>query len=117
MIVDTAGLFPEAEGLIMECSAIPSERSNRGTVFWDFEGKTKLYGVEATYRESFPIWLSGALFKALGFKEVTPGRYDVEPTMAIGQKFKCDIVHETIKDKPYARMKNMIPVDNNSIPF
>lgn len=116
MIVDTAGLFPESKGLTMECSSIPTERINRGTVFWDFEGKTELAGAEATYRESFPIWLAGALFKALGFKEVSPGRYDVEPTLAIGRKFKCDIVHETIKDKPYARMKNMVSNDD-SIPF
>ena len=126
MIVDTSNLFPAGTGYIMECSQIPSERVNRGTTFWDFEGKTEIEGVEASYRESFPIWLAGDLFKALQFKEVTPGRYDVEPTMAIGRKFKCDIVHVTIKDKPYARMKNMVPVpmteaemkrDEDGIPF
>jgi hypothetical protein len=116
MIVDTAGLFPESKGLIMECSGIPAERLTRGTVFWDFDFTTQIEGDSVPYRESVPIWLAGPVFKALGFKEVTPGRYDVEPTMAIGRKFKCDIVHETIKDKPYARMKNMVPIQGGLKP-
>jgi hypothetical protein len=110
MIVDTAELFPEGKGYVMECSEIPIERSTRGTVFWDFIGKTEIEGMETSYKESFPIWLAGALFAALGFKEVGPGRYDVEPTLALGRKFTCDIVHEKIKDKPYARIKNAKPV-------
>jgi len=122
MIVDTAGLFPEGKGFTMECSGIPTERLTRGTTFWDFTFETELDGVPASYRESIPIWLSGPIFKALGFKEVGPGRYDVEPTQAPGRKFTCDIVHEVVKDKPYARMKNMAPIAEGSskdddIPF
>lgn len=115
MIVDTAGLFPEGKGFIMECSGVPSERLTRGTVFWDFDFYTKVEEVDTPYRESVPIWLAGPVFKALGFKEVTPGRFDVEPTQAVGRKFKCDIVHEVVKDKPYARMKNMIPIDTSGL--
>lgn len=122
MIVDTAGLFPEGKGFVMECSGIPAERLTRGTVFWDFDFVTELEGVKMPYRESIPIWLTGPVFKALGFKEVGPGRFDVEPTEAPGRKFKCDIVHEMVKDKPYARMKNMTPIAEGSsqddqIPF
>lgn len=122
MIVDTAGLFPEGKDLVMVCSGIPAERLTRGTVFWDFEFETELEGAPASYRESVPIWLAGPLFKALGFKEVGPGRYDVEPTLAPGRKLKCDIVHEVVKDKPYARMKNMVAIAEGSsqddqIPF
>ncbi len=104
----------------MECADIPIERSSKGYIFWDFAGTTKIGAEEVTYRESFPIWLVGPLFKALGFKEVSPGKFDVEPTEALGRKFKCDIVHEEINGKPYARMKNMIPIINEEeadIPF
>lgn len=111
MIVDTAGLFPATKGIILTCVGIPSNRLTRGTVFWDFDFVGKLEGVETPYRESVPIWLAGPVFKALGFPEVTPGRFDVEATKAVDRKFKCDIVHEVVKDKPYARMKNMVPVD------
>jgi hypothetical protein len=122
MIVDTVGLFQEGKGFVMECSEIPSERLTRGTVFWDFAFTTELEGEPATYRESIPVWLTGPIFKALGFKEVTVGRFDVEPTQAIGRKLKCDILHEIVKDKPYARMKNMVPIAEGSskadeIPF
>jgi hypothetical protein len=122
MIVDTAGLFPEGKGFVMTCSGIPAERVTRGTVFWDFEFATELEGSPASYRESVPIWLAGPVFKALGFKEVGPGRYDVEPTQAPTRKLKCDIVHEVVKDKPYARMKNMVAIAEGSsqddqIPF
>ena len=122
MIVDTAGLFPEGKGFVMECTGIPAERLTRGTVFWDFEFTTELEGAPASYRESVPIWLAGPVFKALGFKEVGPGRYDVEPTQAPSRKLKCDIVHEVVKEKPYARMKNMVAIAegssrNDSIPF
>lgn len=110
MIVDTSNLFPEGKGYVMECAEVITERTSRGTVFWDFVGRTELEGIETYYRESFPIWLAGALFSALGFHEVTPGRYDVEPTLSLGRKFVCDIVHEKIKGKPYARIKNARPV-------
>lgn len=110
MIVDTAGVFPEKKGLVMECVSVPSERLTRGTVFWDFDFVTSVDGIDTPYRESVPIWLAGSVFKALGFKELTPGRFEVEPTEAVGRKFKCDLVHETIKDKVYARMKNMTPI-------
>ncbi len=110
MIVDTAGLFPEGKGYVMECSGIPAERVTRGTVFWDFDFTTEVEGVETPYRESVPIWLTGPVFRALSFKEISPGRFDVEPTLAIGRRLRCDIVHETIKDKAYARMKNMVPI-------
>jgi hypothetical protein len=122
MIVDTAGLFPEGKDYVMECTEVPMERVTRGTVFWDFTGKTEIDGNEAFYKESFPIWLAGTLFNALGFKEVSPGRYDVQPTMALQRRFKCDVVHEKIKDKAYARIKNAVPLGDNvdkgeGIPF
>jgi len=117
MIVDTAGLFPEGKGYIMECVGVPAERLTRGTVFWDFDFATELDGAQTPYRESVPIWLAGPVFKALGFKEVGPGRFEVEPTEAPGRKFKCDVVHEVVKDKPYARMKNLAPLEDDSIPF
>ena len=128
MIVDTAGLFPEGKGYVMECTAVPEEVVRNGYTFWEFNGTTDVEGVKSSYKESFPIWLSGPLFKDLGFVEVTPGRYDVEPTEALGRRFTCDIVHELVKEKPYARMKNMKPAtfknkdvqkaaDEESIPF
>lgn len=122
MIVDTAGLFPEGKDFVMVCSGVPTERNTRGTIFWDFDFATELDGEQTSYRESVPIWLAGPVFKALGFKEVGPGRFDVEPTQAPGRKFKCDIVHEVVKDKPYARMKNMVLIadgssQGDSIPF
>lgn len=115
MIVDTAGLFPESKGIVLTCTGVPSERLTRGTVFWDFDFTTDLAGVETPYRESVPIWLAGPIFKALGFKEVSPGRFDVDPPSAVNRRFKCDIVHETIKDKAYSRIKNTAPDDG--IPF
>jgi hypothetical protein len=121
VIVNTAGLFPAGKGFVMECAGIPTERVARGTVFWDFDFTTLLEDEETTYRESVPIWLAGPVFKALGFKEVSPGRFDVEPTQAPGRKFTCDIVHEVVKDKPYARMRNMVPMGQDAskddIPF
>lgn len=122
MIIDTAGLFPEGKGFVMVCSGIPEERLTRGTTFWDFTFETEVEGVPSSYSESTPIWLAGPVFKALGFKEVGPGRFDVEPTQAPGRKFTCDIVHEVVKDRPYARMKNMVSIAEGSskddeIPF
>ena len=128
MIVDTAGCFPEGKGYIMECSAVLEEVVRKGTTFWQFNGTTDLDGVKSAYNEAFPIWLAGPLFAALGFKEVSPGKYDVEPTNALGRKFKCDIVHEKVNDKVYARIKNAVPLqfknkdvqkaaDEESIPF
>lgn len=122
MIVDTAGLFPETKGIVLVCNSIPSERVTKGTVFWNFAFTAEIEGGTTTYTESVPLWLTGPVFRALQFKEVTAGRYDVDPPSAVGRKIKCDIVHEIVKDKPYARMKNMIPIaegssKNDEIPF
>ena len=118
-IIDTAQVFPETKGIVLTCSGVPSERNTRGTVFWDFDFKTE---DGLTYHESVPIWLVGPVFKALQFKEVKPGSYDVEPTLSLGRKLKCDIANEDVKGKIYARIKNPIPIAegssrNDEIPF
>ncbi len=115
MIVDTAGLFPQTKGIILTCVSIPSERLTRGTVFWDFDFVGELEGAETPYRESVPIWLAGPIFKALGFPEVTPGRFDVEPMKAVNRQIVCDILYEVVKDKPYARIKNAKAVDQTGL--
>jgi hypothetical protein len=112
MIVDTAGVAPEAKGIVLECSSVPEERTIRGTVFWDFSFTAE---DGTAYNESVPIWLAAPLFRALLFKEISAGRFEFDPPEAMGRKVKCDIVHETIKDKVYARMKNIIP--DSGIPF
>jgi hypothetical protein len=112
MIVDTAGVFPETKRILLECSGVPEERNTRGTVFWDFSIKTE---EGANYNESVPIWLAAPIFRAMQFKELTPGKFDVDPPSALGRKVICDIVHETIKDKVYARMKNITA--DSGIPF
>ena len=122
MIVDTANVFNEAKDIVLTCSGIPAERLTRGTVFWDFPFTAEVDGVEANYNESVPVWLTGSLFRALGFREISAGKFDVDPPSAIGREIKCDIVHETVKDKVYARIKNPIPFADGSskadeIPF
>jgi len=121
MIVNTASVFPEGE-YIMTCSQVPAEVNRRGTLFWQFEFKTELEGEPATYSESCPIWLCGPLFKALGFKEVAPGSYDVIPPGALNKKIKGKIIHEKVKDQVYARFRDLtpmgsLPLTEDGIPF
>lgn len=112
MIVDTMGLFEAGTGYTFECSTVPEEITRKGYVFWqfNFETKSKDGRMILNYSESVPIWLCGPVFKALGFPEVSAGRFDVEPTLALGRSFKCDVVHEDVNGTARARMKNMIPV-------
>lgn len=117
MIVDTQGLFPAGKDYVMTVSAVPEENNRKGYVFWDFTFDTEVEGIKSTYQESFPIWLAGPIFKALQFKEVSLGRYEVEPTLALGRKIKGDVIHEEVKGTPRARLKNMVPMADSDIPF
>lgn len=122
MIVNTNQLFPPGD-YVLTCCDVPKEENIRGTTFWRFRFETKVEGSSIIYEELCPIWLCGPLFKALQFKEVKPGSYDVEETKAMGRKLKGSIVHEEIssgakKGTLVARLKNMTPMEaDEDIPF
>lgn len=114
MIVNTTQLFPEGRYKMM-CIEIPSEELRNGMTFWRFKFETTLDGQRATYEEFLPVWLAGPMFKALGFPEVRPGSFDVEPTMALQRSIEGTVVHETIEKGNKAgqivsRLKDMKPI-------
>jgi len=117
MIVDTANLFPEGE-YVFTVSDVPAQEQRAGYVFWTFHFTTEIDEAPVEYGEAIPIWLSAPMFRALGFKEIRPGRFDVDPPAALGRRIKGRIVHETLESgkragSPVARLKDITPAPGN----
>lgn len=117
MSIENCGeLFPEGS-YDLEVSGVPEKKERNGTIFWEFPFITELDGQPATYTEFLPIWLCGPMFKVLGFKEIRPKSYDVEPTLALGKRIRVILVHEEItsgnkKGQLVSRLKEMVAVQS-----
>jgi hypothetical protein len=74
-------------------------------------------GARCEYKERFPVWLMGDLLKALGQKEVSPGKYDWDTTDVADLAVSAEIVYEDfVKDgitKSYPKMKKI----TTEVPF
>lgn len=124
MIENTSQLFPEGNYEFEICN-VPEKKDRNGVVFWEFQMKTELEGSVASYNEFLPIWLCAPMFKALDYPEVRPGSFDVEPTMALGKRFKAKVIHEEIKSgnkagQVVSRLKEIVPLPPKTaadIPF
>lgn len=124
-IENTSQLFPEGT-YEFTISNVPEKKDRNGIIFWEFQFTTEIDGSSATYNEFLPIWLCAPMFKALGYKEVRPGSFDVEPTAALGKRLKATVAHEEIKSgnkagQVVSRLKEITVLetvkDDNQIPF
>ena len=119
MMLDTNGeLFPKGRYIFRVADVPAMEEVGQYTGWrWIFEVETD----EGTrsYSERFMVWLLAPLVRALDFKEVTPGRFEFEPTDALGRSVVARIEHVTLDKgksagKTVARMMDIQPAGKMS---
>lgn len=68
-------------------------------------------GIRCEYKERFPVWLMNDLLKALGQKEVSPGKFEFDTADVADLAVSAEIVYEDfVKDgitKSYPKMKKI----------
>lgn len=120
-IENTSQLFPEGR-YKFTVDNVPEKKDRNGIYFWEFQLATELDGAPATYTEFLPIWLCAPIFKVLGYPEVRPGSFDVEPTKALGKQFEGVVAHEEIKSgnkqgQKVSRLKELVATIPATIPM
>lgn len=112
MIMDTTGeLFPEGK-YTFRVAEIPSEDEVKGYQAWQWTFETDTDEGPRTYNERFMVWNLAPLMRALDFPEPKPGKFDWEPTEALGRSVEASIQHVTLdkgssKGKVVARMTDI----------
>lgn len=115
MILDTNGeIFPEGT-YTFRVAAVPFETEVGKYLAWQWSFETPIDGALRVYNERFMVWLLAPLLRALGFKELTPGRFDFEATEALSRSVVATIKHQTLEKgasagKTVARMVDIKPV-------
>jgi hypothetical protein len=121
MRLDTRGeMFPEIKGAVFKVLTIPGLADDGVSWKWDFE--TVIDDEKKVYRERFWPGFLPPLLRALKVTESTAGVFDFEPTQVLGKYARADIVHQETKKgknvgKKFPRMVNIMPLDDNEIPF
>ncbi len=114
-ILDTNGeMFPEGK-YTFRVADVPLQVDIKGYVAWHWSFDTDTDEGPRTYNERFMVWTLAPLARALGFKEVTPGRFSWEPPDALGRSVNATIKHVTLEKgasagKTVARMTDIQPV-------
>lgn len=116
MMLDTNGeMFPEGR-YKFRVSDVPAAEEVGQYLGWRFNFEAETEDGSRTYSERFMVWLMAPLMRALGFPEVKPGKFDWEPTEAMGRTITATIKHVTIEKgasagKTVARMTEMQPIE------
>lgn len=120
MMLDTNGnIFPEGT-YRFRVAQVPEETDVKGYKSWQFSFETQTDEGLQLYNERFMLFLIAPLMRGLAFKEVVPGKFDFEPTAALGLSITARIVHVTLDKgasagKTVARMTDIQPVTKQAM--
>lgn len=92
-------------------SQIPEKmRSQKGNIVYKFIFETVYQNEIYTHKESVPVWKSENIIRALGGKEISPGKMEWDRESTVGLEIEADLVYEvdqTNPDKKWPRLKNV----------
>lgn len=112
MITDTNGnMLPQGK-YTFRVSDVPTEVDVKGYKAWQWSFDVDTEDGAQPYQERFMVWLVAPLLRALGCKEIAPGKFDWEPTEVLGRSVVARIEHVTLDKgasagKTVARMKDI----------
>jgi len=119
MMLDTNGeIFPQG-CFTFRVSDVPTPEDVKGYSAWRWTFEAETSDGVRTYSERFMVWTLAPLLRALGFKELTPGKFDFEATEAMGRSVVAEIKHVTLDKgasagKTVARMMDIQPMSKMS---
>jgi len=121
MITDTNGGIFERGKYTFRVVDIPMEVDVKGYKAWQWSFEADTEDGPLPYQERFMVWLVGPLLRALGCKEITPGKFDWNPTDVFGRAVNAEIIHVTLDKGPsagktVARMKDIQPATGKMAP-
>jgi len=119
-IINTAGELLAQGRYIFRVAEVPEAGSTKdGYDFWQFRFEVSVDGQTVPYNERFMIFQIAPLLRALETPEPAPGKFDFEPTMALGKLVQATLVHEVLDRGPrkgeiVARMRDIHPAPSTA---